>query len=145
MEEARRTIWQKLANCATERPEDRRNNWIATGLLLFWVITYVAAGLLIRTTPLPDGWPSYLVALVPIGVSVVAVMAYIRFILRADELLRKMQLEALAIGFGGGFVATFALDLAEKVGLGPFNIATPMMVMVVCWVIGFLAAARRYA
>lgn len=145
MEETRRTMWQNLASCATERPEDRRNNWIATGLLLLWALTYVAASLTIKRGLLVAGLPTYLVASVPVAVSIVAVAAYVRFILRADELLRKMQLEALAIGFGGGFVATFALDLAEKVGFGPFDISRPFLVMTVCWVIGFLAAAKRYA
>ena len=93
----------------------------------------------------PAGKLFDVVLLVAIVLSVVAVGFFIRFILRADELLRKIQLEALAIGFGGGFVATFALDLAEKVGFESFDISAPLMAMVVCWVVGFLVATRRYA
>ena len=145
MEETRKTIWQRLAACTTGRPEDRRNNWIATGLLLLWALTYVGASQLIRSAALPAGLPSYLVAAVPIAASIAAVAAYVRFIVRADELLRKVQLEALGIGFGGGFVATFAFDLAEKLGLGQIDVSAPMMVMIVCWVLGIVAAARRYA
>lgn len=145
MDETRRTIWQRLASCATERPEDRRNNWIATAALFFWALTYTLVSILIRGERIPDGAATYLLVLVPIALSVLAVAAYMRFVLRADELLRKMSLEAFSIGFGGGFVATYALDLAEKVGYGPFDISTPMMVMIACWVIGFLVAARRYA
>ena len=145
MEETRTTIWQKLASCATERPEDRRNNWIATGLLAIWAFTYVLASALIRGDRIQEGLPTYAVALVPIVLSMVAVAAYMRFVLRADELLRKMSLEAFSFGFAGGFVATFALDLAEKAGFGPFDISTPMLAMAACWILGFLVAARRYS
>ena len=145
MENAQRTIWQKLASCTTGRPEDRRNNWIATGALFFWALTYTLASVLIRNERVAEGVPTYLIALVPVVLSIVAVAAYMRFVLRADELLRKTSLEAFSIGFGGGFVATFALDLAEKVGFGPYDISTPLMVMIVCWILGFLFAARRYS
>ena len=145
MVEARESMWKVLAGCHTERPEDRRNSWIATGLLLLWAIAFGLASFSLKRDWIPAGAASYLVALVPIALSIVATRAYMRFITRADELLRKIQLEALAFGFGGGFVATFTLDLAEKVGYGPFDISTPLLAMVACWVIGFLAALRRYA
>ena len=144
MENAQRTIWQKLASCTTGRPEDRRNNWIATGLLLLWAVSYVGASLLIGKAALPASL-SYLVAAVPVAISILAMAAYARFILRADELLRKVQLEALAFGFAGGFVATFTFDLAEELGLGSVDVSAPMMVMIVCWVIGVVVATRRYA
>lgn len=145
MEEVRQTIWQRLASCATARPEDRRNNWIATATLLLWALTYLLANWLIRSDSVAEGIPSYLVALVPIVFSILAVAAYMRFVRNADELLRKITLEAFAIGFGGGFVVTFALDLAEKLGFGQFDITTPWVAMSVCWVIGIVVATRRYS
>ena len=145
MEETQRSFWRALAGCRTERPEDKRNSWIATGLLFVWAVAYVAVSFLIKKGHVEIGTSAHLLALLPVAVSVVAVLAYMRFILRADELLRKIQLEALAFGFGGGFIATFALDLAEKLGYGPYDIATPLLYMIGFWFVGFLTALWRYA
>ena len=51
MEETRRSLWQALVACHTGRPEDQRNNWIATGWLLVWMVTYAVATWLLRNPP----------------------------------------------------------------------------------------------
>ena len=75
---------------------------------------------------------------------VVACARYVRFLRRADELLRQIQLEGLALGFGAGMVFMFGYALAERAGAPPLDVADPLLPMAGCWVLGQWLATRRY-
>jgi hypothetical protein len=145
MEGTRTSLRQLLSSCWSIRPEDRRNQWIATGLLFVWAVGYVGTAVLIKREVVPAGAPTYLVALVPTAFGVLAVLAYIRFLRRADELLRRIQLEALALGFGAGFVGSFTFDLLETAGLGRAEASSTFLVMLLFYLLGLFVGARRYA
>lgn len=70
---------------------------------------------------------------------------YVVFLRAADELLRKIQLEGLALGFGAGVVFMIGYNLFERLGAPEANISDPMVVMVVFWAIGQWRGLRRYA
>jgi len=134
-----------LAACRSMRPADRRNVNVATGLLLAWAVSFGAGILLLKRGVVPEGPLAYLLVAVPIGLAILAVLAYVRFLRRADELHSKIQFEALALGFGAGFVATFGFSLLEAVGAHTFTLADPFSVMVVFYMVGLFVGARRYA
>ena len=145
MEGTRPSLRQLMSSCWSVRPEDRRNQWIATGLLFVWAVGFAGAAILIKRGVVPAGAPTYLMALVPTALGVLAVLAYMRFLRRADELLRRIQLEALALGFGAGFVASFTFDLLETAGLGRAEAINTFLVMVLFYLLGLFVGARRYA
>jgi len=57
-----------------------------------------------------------LVALTPLVPATFALIAYMRFLSRMDELGRRIQLEALAFGFGTAGMITFAYGFLENAG-----------------------------
>src|SRR5439155_25775146 len=57
-----------------------------------------------------------LVALTPLIPAALALFAYLRFLARMDELGRRIQLEALAFGFGAAGMLTFAYGFLENAG-----------------------------
>jgi hypothetical protein len=145
MDGPRPSLWRLMSSCWSIRPEDRRNQWIATGLLFVWAVGFVGTAFLIKRGVVPAGAPTYLLAVVPTALGILAVLAYMRFLRRADELLRRIQLEALALGFGAGFVASFTFDLLETAGLERAEASSLFLVMLVVYLLGLFVGARRYA
>jgi len=85
-----------------------------------------------------------LVALVPLVPAVFALMAYLRFLTRMDELGRRIQLEALAFGFGAAGMLTFAYGFLENAGFPRISYTWVFPLMIVLWGIGGAVATRRY-
>ncbi|MDP9194126.1 MAG: hypothetical protein M3P06_20710 [Acidobacteriota bacterium] len=125
-------------------PRDLRNYtqftwWMTAGMLVF-----AAATILIDGKWIPDsaGWALTVTAIV---LMVFTVRAYIHFLRNADELLRKVHLEALAMAFGAGVVAMMGYRLCERLGAPKLDINDPFLVMLLVWVGGQYLGARRYA
>ncbi len=133
-----------LAACRTMPERDRRNARIANWWLFAWCVTFLPALYLFKSDRMPPGVVSWLAAIVPIVLAVCGVLAFIRFLRHADELQRQIQMEALALGFGAGFVAGFGLQLLEEVGVGSFGAPDTFSVMAVFYLLGMLIGSRRY-
>lgn len=74
-----------------------------------------------------------------------AIRCYVIFLRQADELLRRIQTEALAFGFGAGAVVSLLYPLLELLGapkLGGYAIA---LVMMLAWSAGTWLGTRRYS
>lgn len=141
-----RGSWRSyLASCRAMTERDRRNARTANWALALWCVTFLPALFLLRRGSVQGGLASYALAIVPSVLAIVAVLTYIRFLRQADELHRKIQFEALAFGFGAGFVASFGMVLLEEAGLGTFDAGDPFAVMLSCYVVGLFLGTRRYA
>ena len=75
---------------------------------------YVAA-VIVTVTLTPNVDPALRAPFVvlPLSPSAFALRAYLRFLGRMDELGRRIQLEALAIGFGAAGMLTFAYGFLD--------------------------------
>jgi hypothetical protein len=82
--------------------------------------------------------------LLPLIPSVFALRAYLRFLGRMDELGRRIQLEALAFGFGAAGMLTFAYGFLENAGLPRLSYVFVLPLMIALWGIGAAIATRRY-
>lgn len=134
-----------VTTCTQMTAADRRNSWRAIGWLFVWMVSFLSVAFAIRTEALPAGLWTYLAIAGSTVLGVVTVLAYVRFVRQADELQRKIQLEALALGFAGGFVAQFAFSLIERAGIMEVDIGDPFLVMCICFAVGLFLGARRYA
>src|SRR5438874_9889000 len=56
------------------------------------------------------------IVVVTIALLVMCVVMFLRFLREADELLRKIQLEAIGVGFGVGAVFMLGYRLCERLG-----------------------------
>lgn len=133
-----------LTHCRTMTARDRRNARRANWWLLAWMLSFAATIFAISRQLIPGGLPTYLAIAGSTLLGFVGVLAFFHFLRQADELQRKIQLEALALGFGGGFLATFTLSLLERTGL-EVDLGDPFLAMVLLYVAGILLGARRYA
>lgn len=130
------------AGLLTER--DARNMRTYTAWLLGTLVVWAAATLLIdgKFVSPAIGWT--LTALSLIG-SVLTVRSYTTFLRDADELLRKIQIEGLALGFGAGAVFMLTWRLCERLGAHKLDMDDPFIVMMLFWGLGQWLGVRRYA
>jgi hypothetical protein len=85
-----------------------------------------------------------LVALTPLVPAALALYAYLRFLSRMDELGRRIQLEALAFGFGAAGMLTFAYGFLENAGFPQLSYIWVFPLMIFLWGIGGAIASYRY-
>jgi len=84
-------------------------------------------------------------AALPTAVGVVALLGFGRFLREADELQRRIQLEALTMGFGACLFAGFGYRLFEGLGAPVASISDASIAMVFFYLIGLWVGRRRYA
>lgn len=133
--------WFRLTRCHT--PTDRRNQGLFMVWSLAWALAYVAATWVSQGSALGAVTP-WLVAALPAVLSVAALVAYLRFVQQADELVRRIQLEGLAVGFGAGTLLVVGYPLFAAAGAPPLDITVAPAVMVLAWTAGQVIASARY-
>lgn len=136
--------WQKMTCAGSMTPTDRRNSRRFTIWLLSWAVCVAAATISLAAEGGPGGPLAWVVAIVPDLVGVGALLAYVRFLRQADELLQKIQLEGLAFGFGVGVVVAMGYRLLERAGAPRLDIDDPVVLMMFAWALGQFLARRRY-
>lgn len=86
----------------------------------------------------------YAAALVPMVPLAFLPAAMIRHLADLDELQRRIQLEALAIGFAGGSFLTFSYGFLQNAGAPAVSWHFVWPVYALCWIAGNTVARRRY-
>ena len=125
-------------------PRDAHNYKVFTWWMSGSMIAFAAATILIDGGRIPDpaGWA---ITILSIVLMLVSMRSYIGFLREADELLRKVHLEALAFAFGAGIVAMMGYRLCERLGAPKLDVNDAALVMLLCWVGGQWLGSRRYA
>ena len=129
---------------ATEK--DRKNQRAIIYWSLGWILPFLGTNLAIVNEWIASDALSMAMILVVTGLGLAVLAAYHRFLRSADELMRKIQLDALAVTVGVGVVAGFSYTLLERAEIvGQAEAMTLVMVMVVTYIIGVVAGLRRFA
>lgn len=142
-ETIRSSLLTKLCGDMTARDRrnlNRANVWMAVWLACFALSTWLIKGE--RVAAGPVGW---LVAAVPTAVAIGAILAFGRYLREADELQRKIQLQALALGFGVGLFFGFGYRLFEGLGAPQADISDASVVIAFFYFVGLWLGRRRYA
>lgn len=139
--ETRPSAWACLS-LAT--PRDRRNMRRVNLALLAWAVAFVGGTALVRFGAV-EGVVPWVIASAAFLMAILAIRRYVTFLREADELLRLVQLEGLALGFGSGFVFMTTWRLLERAGAPRLDVADPLLVMVLFFALGQYFAARRYS
>jgi hypothetical protein len=126
-------------------PRDRQNQRRVTLWALAWALSFVAVTLAIKKQWLPFG-----VALAGmIGTAlfgIATVLAYRRFLQEADELRRKIEMEALAFAFGAGVIGGMTYwQLMVSGAVSGLGFAYVFAAMVISHSVGVLIGLRRYS
>lgn len=120
----------------------RMELWVAAASLL-WALCFVGAKQVLGDAPEP-GATSWLIAALPTLAGIGLLAVYVRYLRRIDELQRAIHLEALAIGFGGGFLAICAYMSFEPLGAPAANALDLLAVMPVTYALALLIGSGRY-
>jgi hypothetical protein len=125
-------------------PRDAHNDrvvslWISAAALIFIAATFLIEARLVDP---PVGWLLPLAAAIA-GVG--ALRAYVVFLRYADELVRKIHLDALAFGFGCGVVFMPVYRLCERLGAPKLDSVDPLIVFMAAWILAQLRGYKKYS
>jgi hypothetical protein len=112
-----------------------------SAMLAYFVVLFVSVALIQRDPQAP--W-RYALAVAPVVPAFFALLGFIRFLGRIDELQRRIQLEAIGFGFAATSMLTFAYGFLEDVGFPHISYTWILPLMVMLWGLGLGRASRRY-
>ncbi len=139
-----RRVWRFYSGGGlTER--DRRSSRKVNLWALVWMSCWVGVGLLISRELVPPGAASYAAVLVTTALGVGTLLAYVKFLREAEELERKIQLDALALGFGVGLVAIVLWSMLAELGAVEGDPAHLLFFMMFPYCLGLWLGFRRYS
>jgi len=133
-----------FGTCSDVTPLDARNQQRFVAWCLAWALAFVASTLLLDGGWLAAGAVTWGVAIAPTFLGFGVVWSYVVFVRQADELLRRIHLEALAWGFGTGALFMLGYRLLERAGAPELDMNDPLLVMVLVWALAQVLVARRY-
>ena len=113
--------------------------WCLSSALMFVAVTFLIKKDVIHG---PLAWS---LAIANFIVAFLAARSYLVFLRGADELLRRIQLEGLALGFGAGAVFMLSYRIFERLGAPELDSADPYVVMAIFWAVGQYIGMRRYS
>ena len=127
-------------NARDARNQRRFNVW-----LLAATLAYLGATAALRwRASIPRALPWLLAGLASL-LAIQAIRCYLVFLRGADELLRRIQTEALAVGFGSGAVFSLLYPLLERLGAPELDRHATAVVMMLSWGAGSWLGTRRYS
>lgn len=122
------------------RNERRFNAWtFSSGL------AYIGATAAWRWRSSVPGALAWLLTSAALLLAIQAIRSYLVFLREADELLRRIQTEALALGFGAGAVFSLFYPLLESLGAPRLDPLATTVVMMLSWSAGSWLGTRRYS
>lgn len=128
----------------TER--DRRNQRRVIAWSLAWTLCWVTGALAIDNGWWDDAAAGVAAAVLSVPLGVALLLAYWRFLREADELRRKIEVEALALAFGVGLVGGIAYWLLGESGIvAEAEILHVLVLMIFTHSLGILIGFRRVA
>jgi hypothetical protein len=124
-------------------PRDTHNYRVFTAWMTGAMLTFGTATILLSRELVPAiaGW---MLTAATAVLMMLTMRSYILFLRQADELLRKVHLEALAFAFGAGIVSMMVWRLCERLGAPKLDVNDASLIMLVTWVAGQYIGARRY-
>jgi hypothetical protein len=125
-------------------PRDKRNLKRYVGLMFLWAVVYVGSNFVLRgayVEPVPLRW---LIALMPSIFGAIAVSAYWRYLREADELMRAIELKALALAVSVGFIVLPAVELIKAGVPLEFDLNVTMLVMAGFYSFGVVKGRKDY-
>lgn len=127
---------------------DRRRQRRFAMLTLLWAMSFLAATWIFRSDLELAPAVGWLVAIVPIVLAGVALRSYLHFLRNADELIRRIQLEALGIAVAAALVWAIGYPLLEMAGAPELDRAwiwsTHIVILSIAFAVGQIAGVLRY-
>jgi hypothetical protein len=138
------TWWRAALLLRGQTATDQRN----LRAFSIWCYVYGAAisAVILFAHFLPEisGPLAWLLATVPVVFGIAALRSFLRYLRGADEFVRKVQLEGIAVGFAAGSIFCMGYFALELFGAPKLPIIVATLPMGLGWVIGALLVASRH-
>jgi len=122
-----------------------RKNMRAYGLAMgVWAVCLIGGLFALKLDWVPAGPAQWVVGGLPLVTGLFVMVPFAKFLRENDELQRKIQLEALALGFGGGFFSLMGYAVLENVGAPALDLGDAPMVLMAFYMLGLFLGWRRY-
>ena len=134
------------ADASEMTPRDRRNQRRYALWMLGWFICLNATQALLRFGRglVPPGVITWLVGALPVVVAAFVIWSWARYVREADELHRRIQLNALALGFGVTFFALASYGPLVSAGAPKLEANHYMAPGLCVYVLGLLYGKWQY-
>jgi len=142
-ENAEKPFWKLCHTTA----RDKRNQRFVVGWALAWAVAWVGVSRCLKTGRLVGEIPAIAAISVTTGLGLGMLLAYRHFLREADELRRKIELDALALAVGVGLVGGVGFRLLQQSGVvtGGDNFEVTVLLIAATQAIGVIMGLRRYA
>lgn len=138
------TLQRRFTECLWgQTARDRRNNKRFVALCLVWAVCFTGVDLIQEKTAVSDS-VAWALAFVPALPAIATVAAYLKFLHEADEMIRRVHLTGLAVGFGAGAFVVMGIQAPGLAGDRIFDKELVFAALVFGWVFGQLWATWRY-
>ncbi|MDH3439435.1 MAG: hypothetical protein OEM63_01690 [Gammaproteobacteria bacterium] len=141
--EANRVSWLNTLRSCTGTAADRKNRYRFLVWAMAWAATFLGADWGLENHDV-QGPTAIFIAMIPTLMACGALWAYLRFLRETDELVRRIQLEGVALGFGAGIIFLLSLVSLEDAGFAKLDASDAIALMLVTWAFGQLFATWRY-
>ncbi len=117
--------------------------------LLCWIFAWVGTMILVDKAVLYEWYSSDLISMVGIvinaGIGLGMIVTFMRYLREVDELQRKIQLDALALSMGVGWVGGFTYSLLVTAQFVTDNeVSDIIMLMTFTYMVGIIVGQVRY-
>ena len=117
--------------------------------LLCWIFAWVGTIILVDKAVLYEWYSSDLISMVAIvinaGIGLGVIVTFMRYLNEVDELQRKIQLDALALSMGVGWVGGFTYSLLVTAQFVTDNeVSDIIMLMTFTYMVGIIVGQVRY-
>jgi hypothetical protein len=140
----RATWWQAALMIRGQTEAEQRNIRSVWIWCLVWAVGFTAVVTALEELPQLRGPVAWLLAIIPIALSFPAALACLRFIREADEFMRKVQLDGIAIGFAAGFIFCMCYRALEEAGAPHLPMLAAAVPLGFGWAIGSFIVAYRH-
>lgn len=130
--------------CSSGTAQDRRNQYQFVAWCLAWAVLFTAGNQVLKAEYAMATPVRWLIAIVPVLIGFGAILSYRKFLRMADELMQKIQLEGLAVGFGVGVVFALSYQILERAGAPRLQVDDLALVLIGGWMAGLMLATWRY-
>jgi hypothetical protein len=110
--------------------------------LLAYMMLLIGSVTLLRANQ--DASWRYIVAVVPVLPAALVVYLFVRRLAQADELQRRIQIEAFGFSLAGTALLTFTYGFLEGAGMPHLNWTFVLPLMAVLWGVGTAIFTLRY-
>lgn len=139
-------VRQAMGALCGASPRDQRNSRRLLYWMAAWMGTWLAVNWAISVDFLTPGMPATLASIAPTVLGIGVIVAYRRFLREADELRRKIELDALAVALGVGLVGSLTYWLLGRSGVvAEVDLLSMVVVMMAVYGISVIVGQVRYS